>query len=153
MCKWSVLGKKDKHLQWKVQEFVTGCSLKLAGQTALPFSTRGSVQLQAVPARCQCSFQVWTETFPNICQTSQEAAIQLPRGQVWIGPVRAQGEECPRERAPGCSGSLCSLQVREEQPSWAQHLEGIATHWPEVFHYGITSPAKPKGTSFSCSHG
>lgn len=30
MCKWSILGKKDKYLQWKVQEFITGCSLKLA---------------------------------------------------------------------------------------------------------------------------
>lgn len=72
---------------------------------------------------------------PNKPGSSNTAAT----GQVWIG--LSEPRECHREQtlALGCAGSLCSPQVRGEQPSWAQPPEGIATHWPTEFRHGITS--------------
>lgn len=145
------LSWEEKYLQCKVQECITRCSLKLSGQNGLYFSTQCSVQSQAVPALSMFILGLdWnlSRNLPNKPGSSNRAAT----GQVWIGPVRAWGGHRERALALGCPGSLCSFQVREEQPSWAQHPEGIATHWPKVFHYGITSSNKPKGTSFSCSH-
>lgn len=151
MCKWSFLGKKGKYLQWKVQELITRCSLKLPGQNGLYFSTQGSVQLQAVPG-LSVSFQGWTETFPGICQTSQEAATQLHRAglnRACQSPGMSQGA------SPG-TGMSWEFVWPSGQGRAAQLSTAPWRHcYPptQVFHHGIPSSNKPKGTSFSCSHG
>lgn len=91
MCKWSFLGKKDKYLQWKVQEFITGCSVKLSGQNGLNFSTWCSVQYRLC-LLCVISGLDWN--LSRICQTSQEAAAQLHRAglnRAWQSPGMSQG--------------------------------------------------------------
>lgn len=109
MCKWSFLGKKDKYLQWKVQEFITRCSLQLSAQNDLYFSTRCSVQSQAVPGHCLCSFQV-LKPFQKFAKQARKQQ-QLPQGL-------SEPRECHRERAlaPG----VCAA-FRSGQSSPAEH--------------------------------